>query len=272
MYEDVVPSYYIQRVRVPKPPSMSRDLYNCYYYIVEEYTAAVIEIRMNNDSDYPDDDDELEIGDIEPEDIEKISAFSERDVGELYCKSTPGMENKKISIKIKEVFLLIILELKIPFKRAESYSYLEKVVMGFSGEDNFEISSDICLSTLLKHNYEGKEEGNWFSLSNEKTNKICLTSYNCDYFFYVAIISNFLARKSALIIDYEEFNEVSEDDRWIVQTFDLKNLHKSGDVFYNNKWPGHENYKNNAKRNMLMAVLSYVKFKMYGNGKNSYDY
>lgn len=261
------PPYYVQRVRVSKPPSISRELYNCFYYIVEEFTDAVIELRSTSNLKIP-----IEVEDVPDQDIDTISIFSEREVGELYCMATPGMENKKISIKIKEVFILIILELGISFKRAESYFKLEKVIMGFSGDENLEIASDICLSTLLKHYYDGKEEGKYFNLSNEKYNRIALTSTNCNYFFYVATMANFLARKSALIIDYEEFNEIGKEGQLIVQNFDLKNLHKSGDIFYNNKWPSHEKFTNNAKRNMLMAVLSYLKFKMYGYENNSYDF
>ena len=161
---------------------------------------------------------------------------------------------------IKELFFIVILELGIYFKRASSYSRLEKILYGSPREiypGILQQASEVRLSTLLKHYYDGDS----YSISQNSFNKICLTDKNAKYYFLVSVMSNFLLRKDMLSIDYVEFDDFYEGEM-IIKPFDLTKLHKNNGVYYNNRWATANSYEKIPAKNMLMAVLSYVKLKM----------
>lgn len=254
-----------------KPRNMPIELYKVYKLImvtipkiVDELRQTEVFIKCNRD---------LEVSDIPEHLIDLIARVSEFNVGELYYNSSKRFSNENLydnTITIKELFLMIIIELKISFKLAVSKHYLERIIYNSPGDGinvceqstkEIQEISEVRLSKLIKHRFVGEV----YSLSNNNCNKVQMTIQNYGYFFMVGVMCKFLSRKNSLYIDYVDFFD-KEGEESVIKPLDIKNnFHLSkGGIFYYNIWKGSEKYndKNNIKRNSLVCILCFVKFKM----------
>jgi len=240
---------FIMKKKIDCPKDVSMDLFRCFRYIIETIPKTVAEINM--------DESPLEIKDIPYDKIRMISYFSEDEIGDLYAMSSYEELPYNFSLSIKELFFITILELGISFKEPESHAYILTVLFGHPVEnENGQLrdAKEIRLSTLLKHYYEGDS----YSIRTSFRGNVVLTKSNSKYYFLVALLANFLNSYCMLSVDYNEFyDKVGDED--FIKPLDLFNLHFKNGVYYNNFWTTCKEYPN---KNMLMAVLSYIKFKM----------
>lgn len=258
-----------------KPFNMSTELYTVYKLIMRSIPKQTEELKKTDF--FKNSNRELEVMDLPEKLINLIARYSEHDVGELYYNSPKRYSahyEYNNTITIKELFLTIICELGFSFKLAVSKHYIERIIYnspgdgisleesenGISIEESKIHISDVRLSKLIKHRFIG----DMYSIDNKNCNKVYMNTNNKIYFFMVGVMCKFLNRKGSLHIDYVDFLDSSSGES-IVEPLDMKNFHhSSNDIYYYNIWKGSEKYndKNNNKRNSLMCILSFIKYKM----------
>lgn len=235
--------------KIDCPKDMDENLFKCFRYILETIPRMVSKIDMDTTP--------LEVMDIPYDKIRMISYFSEDEIGDLYRMACYEDIPENICLNIKELFFITILELGISFKEEESKLYLTTILFSQSIENEdgtLRDAREIRLSTLLKHYYEGDS----YSIRNPFRGRVILSKYNSKYYFLVSLLANFLLSNGMLSIDYDEFySKVNGED--FIKPLDLFCLHLNNDIYYNNFWTTGKEFPN---KNMLMAVLSYIKFKL----------
>lgn len=249
-----------QRILSRRSPEKS-SIFEVFKYITVDLPDAVFKIR--NSSNFKNSGEDVEICDISDKIISDIAEYADEDISELYKKMFNISSRFFSDITIKELFLIIIMDLKISFKRAVSKQKLESIIYSSPGDcEILHEPTEIRLSRLLKHYFLGDS----YTITDNNCNNIAMNNSNKDYYYFVGVMAKFLFRKQVLIIDYSDFLLETESGE-IVKALNIDNFHYSENgIYYHNKWIGSEffNDRNNKRRNSLMAILSYVKFKMFG--------
>ena len=120
---------YLMRPKIEKPHFMSESLYKLYNAIL--FTLPEFVESERKKKEIIDSGVQLEVCDLNEKFVDFLSKSSEEDIGSLYVRTLSKYNIKKqFTMTVKELFIIIVLELGIFFKRAVSYQFLEKIIFG----------------------------------------------------------------------------------------------------------------------------------------------
>lgn len=231
---------------------------------VEKLYNEITVILPNQLSNIPDNGSAVEICHLQPKFLDDIIYYAYVDIGYLHERMYKRFQfETKLKLTIRELFLITIIKHDISYRDAESYQFLDRLIfaspecIGDSGETYFESPTDIRLSTLMEHRFDGDE----YSFEEKNISFLVMKSSNLKFFKRVVRMMKYLKRKEMLYIDYSMYYKVINGVEF-VEPLPLDMLHRSHKkdcCYYSNFWVGSEEQKS-AHSNSIMAILSYFKF------------
>lgn len=215
------------------------------------------------------DNESIEVENLSKSLIKKVINYSDYDVTDYvrHMKNSIVSKKNKIlerflyssNITVKELFIRMIVVLEISFTTSESKLILEKIIYS-QNKDTNTVPTDIRLSRVIGHSYEGLS----YNINNNKSSFVYMDDENKNSMVIAGAMVKFLLRKNVLIVDYDHFFEKFNGTEVIIPQ-SSNQLHRGpSGIYYHNLWHGSQffNDENNGKRNSLMAVLSFIKYKM----------